>query len=143
MPAHLQQRGAETHRGGRTGEGLGAAFDDPIDRVARELEDARADLRGVRGDRRRQLVDRLTALDRELLEHARASLDEPARRDGARGRGRAGAFQDRDDQRRLRAPARRRSIGWCASGIVQQRLLRVGPAKAGRHVLSVTGGVRL
>ncbi len=78
LPAHLQ-RVVLKLTSARTGGVLGPESDDLIDRVAHELEEARADARGVRGDRRRQLVDRLTALDRELLEHARAALDEAAR----------------------------------------------------------------
>ncbi len=78
LPAHLQ-RVVLKLTAARTSGALGPEFDDLIDRVARELEEARADARGVRGERRRQLVDRLTALDRELLEHARAGLDEAAR----------------------------------------------------------------
>jgi hypothetical protein len=50
-----------------------------IDRVARELDAARADARGVRGDARRALLDRLTVLDAELLQTARAALDDATR----------------------------------------------------------------
>jgi len=52
----------------RSGGSLGPAFDALIDRVADELETARGDARGVRGERRRQLVDRLAALDRLMRE---------------------------------------------------------------------------
>ena len=55
------------------------AFDTVIDRAVRELNLARADARGIRGAARQALIDRLAALDRELLQAARASLDEPSR----------------------------------------------------------------
>src|SRR6185295_14894546 len=54
---------------------LDAGFDDLLDRVAHELEAARV----ARGAKRKALVERLTALDRELLETARAGLDDAAR----------------------------------------------------------------
>lgn len=54
---------------------LDAGFDDLLDRVAREMDAAG----GVRGTKRQALVERLAALDRELLDAARASLDEASR----------------------------------------------------------------
>ena len=51
---------------------LDAGFDDLLDRVSREMDAAG----GVRGARRQALVERLAALDRELLDAARARLDE-------------------------------------------------------------------
>jgi hypothetical protein len=78
LPAHLQ-RVVLKLTSARTSGSLGPEFDGLIDRVARELEEARADARGVRGERRRQLVDRLAALDRELLEQARGALDDAVR----------------------------------------------------------------
>jgi hypothetical protein len=50
-----------------------------IDRVARELDEARASARGVRGDARQELMARLAALDDELLQAARARIDEESR----------------------------------------------------------------
>jgi RNA-splicing ligase RtcB len=44
--------------------------------VAAELDAARAKAGGLRGEARQTLVDRLMALDRALLEQARAELDE-------------------------------------------------------------------
>lgn len=75
LPAHLQ-RVVMRLTSARSGGSLGPAFDALIDRVADELETARSDTRGVRGERRRQLVERLTELDRELLQEARAATDE-------------------------------------------------------------------
>jgi hypothetical protein len=74
LPAHLQ-RVVMRLTSARSGGSLGPAFDALIDRVADALETARGDARGVRGERRRQLVDRLAALDRELLLEARAATD--------------------------------------------------------------------
>jgi hypothetical protein len=54
---------------------LDAGFDDLLDRVSREMDAAR----GVRGAKRQALVERLAALDRELLDAARARLDEASR----------------------------------------------------------------
>src|SRR4029078_6022626 len=54
---------------------LNAGFDDLLDRVAHELDAAR----GARGAKRQALAERLTALDRELLETARGGLDDAAR----------------------------------------------------------------
>ena len=47
-----------------------------IDRVAAELDAARAKAGGLRGEARQALLDRLTALDAELVQQARATLDE-------------------------------------------------------------------
>ena len=74
LPAHLERvlrRLTSARAAGR----LDAAFDDLLDRVARESETAR----GARGAKRQALVERLTALDREFLETARAGLDDAAR----------------------------------------------------------------
>jgi hypothetical protein len=78
LPAHLE-RVVIRLTSARARGSLGDAFDELIDRAARELDAARAAARGVRGDARRQLVDRLDALDRELLQQARATLDDQAR----------------------------------------------------------------
>ena len=54
---------------------LGDEFDALIDRVSTELDAARARAGGLRGQARQALIDRLTALDAELLQQARGSLD--------------------------------------------------------------------
>ena len=46
--------------------------------MARELDAARAESRGIRGDARQALLDRLVALDGELLREARSLLDATA-----------------------------------------------------------------
>jgi hypothetical protein len=78
LPAHLE-RVVLRLTAARANGGVGQEFDDVIDRVARELDAARADARGVRGDARRALVNRLSVLDEELLQTARAALDEATR----------------------------------------------------------------
>ncbi len=77
LPAHLQ-RVVLRLTAARASGSLGDAFDELIDRVARELDLARASAGGVRGDARQALVARLSALDAKLIEGARASLDEAA-----------------------------------------------------------------
>ena len=58
---------------------LGADADGLVDRVSRELDAARASSRGLRGEARRALIERLTALDAELLAMARAALRDAER----------------------------------------------------------------
>jgi hypothetical protein len=62
----------------RASGSLGGAFDALIDRVAADLDAARAKAGGLRGEPRRTLIERLAALDGELLQQARAALDEAA-----------------------------------------------------------------
>jgi hypothetical protein len=61
---------------GRATGKLDASFDALIDRAARELDTVKASKGGVRGDARQAVLERLRALDAELLRTARASLDE-------------------------------------------------------------------
>ena len=63
----------------RAGGSLGDEFDALIDRAAAELDAARAKAGGLRGEARQALLDRLTALDAELVQQARATLDEATR----------------------------------------------------------------
>jgi hypothetical protein len=84
LPAHLERvvlRLTAARASGR----LGDAFDDIIDRVSRELDSARAESRGLRGEARQSLIARLSALDAELVAAARASLDEAAVAELTRG----------------------------------------------------------
>jgi hypothetical protein len=78
LPAHIERVVLRLTRA-RANGGVGQECDDVIDRVARELDAARADARGVRGDARRALVIRLSVLDAELLQTARTALDEATR----------------------------------------------------------------
>jgi hypothetical protein len=78
LPAHLERvvlRLTEARAKGT----LGDAFDALIDRVSAELDAARAKAGGLRGEARQALVARLAALDGELLQQARAVLDDAAR----------------------------------------------------------------
>ena len=75
LPAHLE-RVVLRLTSARARGSLGAAFDELIDRVAAELDVARAKAGGLRGDARHALIARLGLLDAELLEQAQASLDE-------------------------------------------------------------------
>jgi len=74
LPVHMERVLRRLTSARATGT-LDAGFDDLLDRVARELEAAR----GARGAKRQALVERLSALDRELLETARAGLDDAGR----------------------------------------------------------------
>ena len=60
----------------RANGSLGDEFDALIDRVARELDVARASAGGVRGDARQALLGRLSALDAELLKAVREAVDD-------------------------------------------------------------------
>jgi hypothetical protein len=72
LPAHLERVLRRLTSARATGT-LDAGFDDLLDRVARELDLVAG---GVRGAKRQALVERLALLDRELLDAARAGLDE-------------------------------------------------------------------
>lgn len=74
LPVHME-RVLRRLTSARVAGTLDAAFDDLLDRVSREMDAAR----GVRGAKRQALVERLAALDRELLAAARARLDEASR----------------------------------------------------------------
>ena len=78
LPAHLE-RVVLKLTAARANGVVGQECDEVIDRVARELDTARADARGLRGEARRALLDRLPALDAVLMRTARRALDEAAR----------------------------------------------------------------
>ncbi|MGE3513071.1 MAG: hypothetical protein AB7N65_29770, partial [Vicinamibacterales bacterium] len=73
LPAHLERVLLRLSSARATGT-LGAEMDAVIDRVAVELDDARAHARGVRGEARRAMLERLSAIDQELLDTATAAL---------------------------------------------------------------------
>jgi hypothetical protein len=78
LPAHLERvvmRLTAARANGRVHE----AFDDLIDAASRELDVARGAGGGLRGEARQALIARLAALDAELLQAARRSLDEESR----------------------------------------------------------------
>jgi hypothetical protein len=78
LPAHLE-RVVLRLTSARVRGTLGPAFDELIDRVARELDAARAKAGGLRGEARQTLIDRLAVLDAELLERAQADVDAATR----------------------------------------------------------------
>ena len=51
------------------------SLDEPVDRLVRELDTARAGARGLRGENRVAFLERLRVLDSELLDAARARFD--------------------------------------------------------------------
>jgi len=78
LPQHLERvvmRLSEARARGTLGE----EFDDLIDRASRELDDARNAAGGVRGEARRALIERLAALDAELLTRARRRVADAER----------------------------------------------------------------
>jgi hypothetical protein len=78
LPAHLE-RVVTRLTSARAAGSLGDQFDALIDRAAAELDAARTKARGLRGESRQALLDRLRALDAELIQTARAALDDAAR----------------------------------------------------------------
>lgn len=77
LPAHLE-RAALRLSTARATSAIGADADAVIDRLAQELDAARA-ANGLRGEARRAAIARLAALDEELMQLARASIDAAAR----------------------------------------------------------------
>jgi len=73
LPAHLE-RVLMRLTTARVNGVLGEAADPALDRVSAELDAARASARGVRGEARRAMLERLTDLDAQLLAIARRSL---------------------------------------------------------------------
>ena len=74
LPAHLE-RVVRQLTSARVSGSLGDEFDALIDRVSAELDAARGKAGGLRGAERQALLDRLSALDAELVQQARATLD--------------------------------------------------------------------
>jgi hypothetical protein len=77
LPAHLE-RVLLRLSSARARDSIDAAFDAVVDRVSAELDAARGRAGGLRGAARRELVERLASLDRELLQQARGTLDAAA-----------------------------------------------------------------
>ena len=78
LPAHIE-RVLLRLTSARASGALGVPFDALVDRVSAELDAARGRAGGVRGEARQALIERLSALDTELLQQARAALDDAAR----------------------------------------------------------------
>jgi hypothetical protein len=77
LPAHLERAALRLTSARATGA-VGPEADTVIDRLAQELDSARA-ANGLRGEARRAAIVRLAALDDELMELVRASVNEAAR----------------------------------------------------------------
>jgi hypothetical protein len=77
LPAHLDRVIARLTA--LRSSGRSPAFDTRLDEAVRELDRARAAAKQARGASRAALIDRLVALDRELLEAARTEIDQPRR----------------------------------------------------------------
>ncbi len=75
LPAHLDRAIARLTT--MRGCGRSPAFDRRLDEAVRELARLRAAAKQIRGDARSSLIDRLAALDRELLTAARGEIDQP------------------------------------------------------------------
>jgi hypothetical protein len=80
LPAHLERAALQLTSARATGR-VGPTVEPVLDALSRELDAARSSARGLRGDARRALIDRLAALDRELVQLARASLTDELRRE--------------------------------------------------------------
>ena len=75
LPAHVDRaiaRLTAARAAGRSG-----TFDRRVEEAVRELDRVRAAAKSARGDARAALIERLAALDRELLQAARLELDGP------------------------------------------------------------------
>jgi hypothetical protein len=78
LPRHLERVLLRLTQA-RVDGSLGDEFDALIDRAAAELDAARGKAGGLRGEARQALLDRLAVLDAEIVQQARAALDEGAR----------------------------------------------------------------
>jgi hypothetical protein len=77
LPAHLDRVIARLTA--MRSSGRCAPFDTRLDEAVREMDRARTAARQARGDARSALLNRLDALDRELLDAARDAIDPPRR----------------------------------------------------------------
>lgn len=73
LPAHLQ-RVVSKLTAARAKGALGAEFDELIDRVSQEFDASRASAAGLRGAARQMALDRLVAIDGELVRRVREGL---------------------------------------------------------------------
>jgi hypothetical protein len=97
---------------------VGIEVDSMIDRVASELDAARATAGGMRGEARRALLDRLMTFDAELLNMARAALDDVQRQTCERDADEElSGFRDR-----MTADAYDRARGALVDRLVRERL---------------------
>ncbi len=89
-----------------------------VDRLSRELDGASAAARGVRGDARRAAIERLTAIDEDLLQLARAAIEQDARAAIAReAEQELSGFRDR-----MPEAAYRRALDAASDRLIRERL---------------------
>ena len=79
LPAHIDRAIARLTAARARGRSPG--FDARLEEVVRELDRHKASAKHARGEARTALIDRLSALDRELLEAARNEVDERQRQE--------------------------------------------------------------
>ena len=79
LPAHIDRAIARLTAARARGRSPG--FDARLDEVVRELDRHKASAKHARGEARAALIERLSALDRELLEAARNEVDERQRQE--------------------------------------------------------------
>ena len=77
LPAHLDS--AIARLTAMRSSGRSQRLDHRLDEAVRELDRTRAEAKQVRGEARTAILDRLAALDRELLDAARGEIDEARR----------------------------------------------------------------
>jgi hypothetical protein len=116
LPAHLERAALRLSSARATGA-IGPEADTLIDRLAQELDSARA-AHGLRGEARRAAIARLAALDEELIQLVRASIDEAAR---------ASVERDADDElaafrNNMPDPAYHRARTAAVDRLIRQRL---------------------
>ena len=126
LASHIERAIARL-TGARSGGTRGAVFDATLASAVRELDGLAADAKAARGEARAAIVERLAALDAELLE---AALDEIDAGTAAELRRETDAelapFGNAHGARRARARRRRRpSRGWCANARPARRQLRL------------------
>jgi hypothetical protein len=76
LPAHLERVVARLTA---LRAGKDRSLDGTLEEIAREVDVARGTAKGLRGDARQRLIERLRAMDRTLLDAAYAQCDEPTR----------------------------------------------------------------
>ena len=117
LPAHLDRVVARL-TGLRARPDLPPAIHALIDRLVRELDTRRAEARAARGDARTALLDRLSALDRELVDAAAATLPDDLRAQLEREAGEdLAAFRPR-----MTDPVFRQALDAGVRRLVRQRL---------------------
>ena len=117
LPEHLARASLRLTTARATGT-VGAEADVVIDRLSQELDAARAAANGVRGEARRAAIARLAALDEDLLQLARAAIDQDARAAIAReAEQELSGFRDR-----MPEAAYRRALDAASDRLIRERL---------------------